>query len=405
LTVNTPQPATAQSTGRLPIQIYALTVAAFAIGTTEFVIMGLLPDVARDLAVTIPAAGMLVTGYALGVVIGAPIFTLGTSNVPRKALLIGLMSLFIAGNFIAAIAPNYPILLAARVVSALCHGTFFGVGSVVATGLVATNRQASAIALMFMGLALANIMGVPAGTAIGHAWGWRATFWCVTGLGIVTMIAIAVLVHPVKTGGPSHFKTELNAIKRLDVWIALLTTVAYSASLFVVLTYIAPILLDATGFTPKQVTIALFVFGAGLVLGSNLGGRLADIALMPAQISILAALTVATLVFTWTMGGAIPAYATLFVWGTVSFANISPLQTRVVTTAKGAPTLASSLNIAAFNLGNAGGAALGGLLIHDGFGYAALTIAGAAIAGGGMLLAVWGAARDRNAVATATAGE
>ncbi|HVT51019.1 MAG TPA: MFS transporter, partial [Dongiaceae bacterium] len=369
----------------------------------EFVIMGLLPDVARDLAVTIPAAGMLVTGYALGVVIGAPIFTLGTSNVPRKALLIGLMSLFIAGTFIAAIAPNYPILLIARIVSALCHGTFFGVGSVVAASLVPANRQASASALMFMGLALANIMGVPAGTAIGHAWGWRATFWCVTGLGVVTMIAIAVLVHPVKTGGPSHFRTELTAIARLDVWIALLTTVAYSASLFVVLTYIAPILLDMTGFTPRQVTIALFVFGAGLVVGSNLGGRLADIALMPAQISILAALTIVTLVFTWTMGGTIPAYVTLFVWGAVSFANISPLQTRVVTTAKGAPTLASSLNIAAFNLGNAGGAALGGLLIHDGFGYAALTIAGAAIAGGGMLLAVWGAARDKNAVAVAAA--
>jgi DHA1 family inner membrane transport protein len=258
---------------------------------------------------------------------------------------------------------------------------------------------------MFIGLALANILGVPAGTAIGHALGWRATFWCVTGLGIVTMIAIAVLVHPVKEGGPSHFRTELVAIARLDVWIALLTTVAYSASLFVVLTYIAPILLDVTGFEPHQITIAMLVFGAGLVVGSNLGGRFADIALMPAQISILGALACVTLVFTWTMSGLVPAYVTLFIWGAVSFANISPLQTRVVTTAKGAPTLASSLNIAAFNLGNAGGAALGGLLIHDSFSYAALTIAGAALAGAGMLLAVWGLARDRNAIAVAKAGE
>lgn len=403
MTVN--ESPTATASRRLPIQIYALTVAAFAIGTTEFVIMGLLPEIARDLSVTIPAAGMLVTGYALGVVIGAPIFTLGTSWVPRKALLIGLMSLFIAGNFIAAIAPNYPILLMARVVSALCHGTFFGVGAVVASGLVSPNRRAGAIALMFMGLALANILGVPAGTAIGHALGWRATFWCVTGLGIVTMIAIGVLVHPVKEGGPSHFRTELVAIARLDVWIALLTTVAYSASLFVVLTYIAPILLDVTGFEPQQITFAMLVFGAGLVVGSNLGGRFADIALMPAQISILAALTIVTLVFAWTMHGTVPAYVTLFIWGAVSFANISPLQTRVVTTATGAPTLASSLNIAAFNLGNAAGAALGGLLIHDGFGYAALTIAGAAIAGAGMLLAVWGFMRDKIAVAAATAGE
>jgi DHA1 family inner membrane transport protein len=397
--------ATAAASRPLPIQIYALTVAAFAIGTTEFVIMGLLPEIARDLSVTIPAAGMLVTGYALGVVIGAPIFTLGTSWAPRKALLIGLMSLFIAGNFIAAVAPNYPILLAARVVSALCHGTFFGVGAVVASGLVAPNRRAGAIALMFMGLALANILGVPAGTAIGHALGWRATFWCVTGLGIVTMIAIAALVRPVKEDGRSHFRTELVAIARLDVWIALLTTVAYSASLFVVLTYIAPILLDATGFQPEQITLAMLIFGAGLVVGSNLGGRFADIALMPAQICVLAALTLVTLLFAWTMHFTIAAYVTLFVWGAVSFANISPLQTRVVTTAKGAPTLASSLNIAAFNLGNAAGAALGGLLIHDGFGYAALTIAGAAISGAGMLLAVWGFARDKSAMAVAAAGE
>jgi DHA1 family inner membrane transport protein len=219
------------------------------------------------------------------------------------------------------------------------------------------------------------------------------------------MIAIAVLVHPVKQSGPSHFRTELVAIGKLDVWIALLTTVAYSASLFVVLTYIAPILLDVTGFQPRQITIAMLVFGAGLVIGSNLGGRLADIALMPAQISILAALAVVTLVFTWTMGGTMSAYVTLFILGIVSFANISPLQTRVVTTAKGAPTLASSLNIAAFNLGNAGGAALGGLLIHDGFSYAALTIAGAAISGAGMLLAVWGFARDKNSMTVATAGE
>jgi DHA1 family inner membrane transport protein len=394
---------TAAASHRLPIQIYALTVAAFAIGTTEFVIMGLLPEIARDLSVTIPTAGMLVTGYALGVVIGAPIFTLGTSWAPRKALLIGLMSLFIAGNFIAAVAPNYPILLVARVVSALCHGTFFGVGAVVASGLVAPNRRAGAIALMFMGLALANILGVPAGTAIGHALGWRTTFWCVTALGIVTMISIAVLVHPVKEGGSSHFRTELVGIARLDVWIALLTTVAYSASLFVVLTYIAPILLDVTGFSPTQITFAMLVFGAGLVVGSNLGGRLADRALMPAQISILAALTLVTLLFAWTMQFTVATYATLFVWGAVSFANISPLQTRVVNAARSAPTLASSLNIGAFNLGNAAGAALGGLLIHDGFGYIALTVAGAVISGVGMMLAIWGAARDKNTLSVAKA--
>jgi DHA1 family inner membrane transport protein len=398
-------PSSAQAARRLPIQIYALTVAAFAIGTTEFVIMGLLPDIARDLAVTIPAAGMLVTGYALGVVVGAPILTLGTGKVPRKALLIGLMSLFIAGNFIAAVAPNYPVLLAARVISALCHGTFFGVGAVVAAGLVAPDRKASAIALMFMGLALANIMGVPAGTAIGQAWGWRATFWCVTGLGLVTVIAIAVLVHPVREGGEVHLKAELGSLGRLDVWIALFTTVLGFGGVFVVLTYIAPILLQVTGFAAHQITYAMLVFGAGLVIGSNLGGRLADKALMPALIGSLGALALVMLAFTWTMAWSSAAYVTIFLWGVVAFATISPLQTRVVATAKGAPTLASSLNIAGFNLGNAGGAAVGGLLIHGGFGYDTLAIAGAAISGLGMLLAVWGKAREKGAPALAPIGE
>lgn len=384
---------------RLPIQLYALTVAAFAIGTTEFVIMGLLPDIARDLQVSIPAAGMLVTGYALGVVVGAPVLTLGTGSVQRKSLLIGLMSLFIAGNLIAAVAPSYSILLVARVVAALAHGTFFGVGAVVAAGLVAPERRASAIALMFTGLALANILGVPAGTAIGQLWGWRATFWCVSGLGIASALAVYWLVKPVQAVSHVNIRTELEALRRADLWIALGTTVLGFGGVFVVLTYIAPILLDVTGFAPQQITIAMLVFGIGLTIGNTLGGRLADIALMPALIAILTCLSLVMLIFTWTMGSAATAYVTIFVWGVVAFATISPLQTRVVSTAQGAPSLASSLNIAAFNLGNAGGALVGGMLIGAGFGYAALTVAGAAISGGGLLLAMLGARRDQPAMA------
>jgi DHA1 family inner membrane transport protein len=380
---------------RLPIQIYALTVGAFAIGTTEFVIMGLLPDVARDLGVGIPMAGFLVTGYALGVVIGAPIFTLGTSRVPRKALLIGLMSLFIAGNVLAAVAPNYPIMLAARIIAALNHGTFFGVGAVVAAGLVAPERKASAIALMFTGLALANILGVPLGTAIGQIWGWRATFWCVSALGILSALSIYILVKPVKMEAEPDIRRELYSLTHLNVWIALFTTVLGFGGVFVVLTYIAPILLDVTGLARGHITYAMLVFGAGLVIGNILGGRAADKALMPALIGVLGLLALVMLAFTWTMAAVVPAYVTIFVWGIVAFATIAPLQTRVVATARGAPTLASSLNIAGFNLGNASGALVGGLLIDAGAGYRALTIAGAVISGAGLLLAAWGAARER----------
>jgi DHA1 family inner membrane transport protein len=380
---------------RLPIQIYALTVGAFAIGTTEFVIMGLLPDVARDLGVGIPMAGFLVTGYAVGVVIGAPIFTLGTSRVPRKTLLIGLMSLFIAGNVLAAVAPNYPIMLVARIIAALNHGTFFGVGAVVAAGLVAPERKASAIALMFTGLALANILGVPLGTAIGQIWGWRATFWCVSALGILSALSIYILVKPVKMEAEPDIRRELHSLTHLDVWIALFTTVLGFGGVFVVLTYIAPILLDVTGITREHITYAMLVFGAGLVIGNILGGRAADKALMPVLIGVLGLLALVMLAFTWTMAAVVPAYVTIFIWGIVAFATIAPLQTRVVATARGAPTLASSLNIAGFNLGNAGGALVGGLLIDAGAGYRALTIAGAAISGAGLLLAAWGAARER----------
>ena len=380
----------------VPIAVFALTISAFAIGTTEFVIMGLLPIVASDLHVSIPAAGMLVTGYALGVVVGAPILTIATSRMERKPLLIGLMGLFILGNLIAAIAPNYAVLMIARIVASFTHGAFFGVGSVVAAGLVPPEKRARAIAMMFTGLALANILGVPAGTAIGQAFGWRATFWAVTALGLVSTIALAALVKPVKGHGGGNLRNEIAALRHLQVWIALATTMLGFGGVFVVLTYIAPILQTSTGLMPSTVTIVLFIFGVGLTIGNTLGGRLADRALMPALIAILAALAAIMVIFAITMHFPVAAIVTVFVWGIASFATVPVLQTRVVEKAHHAPNLAASLNIGAFNLGNAMGAALGGGLISAGLSFPIVAVAGGVVTAGGCLLAIIGRALDNN---------
>jgi MFS transporter, DHA1 family, inner membrane transport protein len=379
----------------LPLQLYALTAAAFAIGTTEFVIMGLLPDIATDLHVSIPAAGLLVAGYAMGVVVGAPVLTLGTRRFERKLLLLGLMSLFIAGNVLAALAPNYPVLMIARVVAALCHGTFFGIGAVVAASLVPPERQASAIALMFTGLALANILGVPGGTAIGQIFGWRATFWCVSAIGVAAAVAISILIDPMKAPPPAGLRSEFAALRSMKLWAALGTTVFGFGGVFVILTFIAPILREATGMSSHAVAIALLVFGAGLTIGNPLGGRLADRDLMPALVGILTALSGLQLLFGWAMFNLAATSLFLFCWGIAAFATIAPLQTRVVLSSPRSPALASSLNIAAFNLGNAGGAFIGGALIKQGFGYPVLAVAGAAMTACGLILALAGSRQDR----------
>jgi DHA1 family inner membrane transport protein len=379
----------------LPLQLYALTAAAFAIGTTEFVIMGLLPDIATDLQVSIPAAGLLVAGYAMGVVVGAPVLTLGTRRFERKSLLLCLMSLFIAGNVIAALAPNYTVLMIARVVAALCHGTFFGVGAVVAASLVPPERQASAIALMFTGLALANILGVPGGTAVGQMFGWRATFWCVSAIGVAAAIAISILIRPMQPPPPAGLASEVAALRSPKLWTALGTTVFGFGGVFVILTFIAPILRDATDMSPHAVAIALLVFGTGLTIGNPLGGRLADRALMPSLTGILIVLSGLQLLFGWAMFNPVATYVFLFCWGIAAFATIAPLQTRVVLSSPKAPALASSLNIAAFNLGNACGAFIGGMLIEQDFGFPALAVGGAAMTACGLVLALAGSRLDR----------
>ncbi|MCX5539887.1 MFS transporter [Paraburkholderia sp. CNPSo 3076] len=381
----------------MPLPLLALAVAAFGIGTTEFVIMGLLPDVARDLSVSIPAAGMLVSAYALGVTIGAPIVAIAIANVPRKQALMRLIGIFIVGNLLCALAPNYSILMAARIVTAFCHGAFFGIGSVVAAGLVAPNRRAQAIALMFTGLTLANVLGVPLGTALGQIAGWRTTFWAVTAIGILAAAALQVCLPAKIEMQKASLVHEFGVLKNPQVLMVLGMSVLASASLFAVFTYITPILEDVTGFSPHEVTFVLLLFGLGLTVGSTLGGKLADWKLMRSLLTFLAMIAVVLGVFSLTMHDPIAAMATIFVWGILAFAIVPPLQILIVDRASDAPNLASTLNQGAFNLGNAGGAWIGGVAISAGAPLTALPWVGVATALAALALTLVSAQLERRA--------
>ncbi|MCP3707356.1 MFS transporter [Paraburkholderia sp. CNPSo 3274] len=381
----------------MPLPLLALAVAAFGIGTTEFVIMGLLPDVARDLSVSIPAAGMLVSAYALGVTIGAPIVAIAIANVPRKQALMRLIGIFIVGNLLCALAPNYSILMAARIVTAFCHGAFFGIGSVVAAGLVAPNRRAQAIALMFTGLTLANVLGVPLGTALGQIAGWRTTFWAVTAIGILAAAALQVCLPAKIEMQKASLVHEFGVLKNPQVLMVLGMSVLASASLFAVFTYITPILEDVTGFSPHEVTFVLLLFGLGLTVGSTLGGKLADWKLMRSLLTFLAMIAVVLAAFSLTMHDPIAAMATIFVWGILAFAIVPPLQMLIVNRASDAPNLASTLNQGAFNLGNAGGAWIGGVAISAGAPLTALPWVGVATAFAALALTLVSAQIERRA--------
>src|SRR5437867_891595 len=278
----------------MPIALFALTAGAFGIGTTEFVIMGLLLQVSADLHVSITAAGLLISGYALGVAAGAPLLTLATRSLPRKTVLLALMVIFTLGNLACAVAPSYAWLMAARVVTALAHGTCFGIGSVVATGLVPAHRRASAIAIMFTGLTAATLLGVPAGAWLGLHFGWRATFWAVALIGALAFAAIALLVPPVRSDGPAPaLRAELAVLARPGVLRGLAMTVLGYAGVFTVVTYIQPLLTRVAGMSEAAVSPTLLVFGGGFAIGNLLGGRLADRAALPAVLGTLAALAAA----------------------------------------------------------------------------------------------------------------
>ncbi|MEP6566878.1 MAG: MFS transporter [Mesorhizobium sp.] len=382
----------------MPLPILALAIASFCIGTTEFVIMGLLPEVAADLGVSIPSAGLLVTGYALGVVFGAPIVAVATARMPRKPVLIGLATLFVIGNLFCAIAPNYWTLMAARVFTAFGHGAFFGIGSVVAASLVPRNKRASAMALMFAGLTLSNILGVPGGTALGEAFGWRATFLAVVGIGLISVAAIAWLV-PSDVAEPSSggLLGEVRVLGKLQVWLAMLISAMASASLFTLFTYIKPYLTDVSGLSTAAVTWVLLLFGGGMTIGNIIGGKLADWKLMPTVIGTLSMLALLLLGFAQFGAIAVVAIAMVFVWGLLVFVVVPPLQIRVVEAASEAPNLAATLNQGAFNIGNASGAWIGGIALSWGVSYANLPFVGSALALLAVTVAVLSQALDRSA--------
>jgi DHA1 family inner membrane transport protein len=382
--------------------LLALAMASFGIGTTEFVIMGLLPNVAADLGVSIPKAGLLVSGYALGVAFGAPILAMATARLDRRRALLLLIAIFIVGNFLCAIAPSYGLLMAARIATAFCHGAFFGLGAVVAAQVAPVEKKAQAIALMFTGLALANVLGVPFGTALGQALGWRATFWAVVAIGVVAAAALYAWL-PRKLAAPAaSLMQEARSLARPQVLLAMLISVLASASLFSVFTYVAPILETVTRESPHQVTWALVVIGAGLTAGNLVGGRLGDWRLMPSVIAIFVLLIAVLAGFTLTERAPGPALATLFVWGGLTFALLSPLQMRVMNEASDAPNLASTLNQGAFNLGNASGAFAGSLALTDGFAYASIPWIGAALAAAGLVFSVLSHALDRRRASNRT---
>lgn len=379
----------------MPLALLALAIGAFGIGTTEFVIMGLLPEVAGTYGVSIPTAGFLVTGYALGVVLGAPLMTVLGTRIPRKRMLMLLMALFVVGNVLSALAPAFGVMLAGRVVASLAHGAFFGIGAVVAAELVAPEKKAGAIAMMFTGLTVANVVGVPLGTLVGQHFGWRVTFLIVASLGVLGLVGIARLVPDLSRAEGVRIRDELAAFRNAQVLLAMGMTVLGFGGVFAAITYITPMLTDVAGFAPASVSWLLVLLGLGMVVGNLVGGRFADRALMPMLYTSLGALAVVLALFTLTAHTKAGAAVTLVLIGALGFATVPPLQKRVLDQAAGAPTLASAVNIGAFNLGNALAAWLGGLVIAAGLGWTAPNWVGAALAASALALAVVSGALER----------
>lgn len=370
----------------MPIALYALAIGGFGIGLTEFVIAGLLPEVATDFGVTEATAGGLISGYALAVAVGAIVLTAALHRVDRKQALLGLMVLFIAGNLMSALAPTYALMMAGRVLAALCHGAFFGIGSVVAAGLVPAHQKAAAISMMFAGLTSANVLGVPLGTFVGQAAGWRSTFWAIAAIGIVAMVGIAALTPRISAPVTGSVLREFRVFGSAQVWLSIAVTVLGFGGMFGAFSYLAYTLTGVSGFGTAAVPWLLIVFGLGLFVGNILGGRAADRHLARTLLTLLAGLTIVLVAFALAAGNQIATVIALLLMGGFGFATVPGLQMRILNFAQAAPTLASGANIAAFNVGNALGAWLGGLTIAAGLGYRSPLWVGAAVTVAGLLV-------------------
>jgi DHA1 family inner membrane transport protein len=372
---------------KMPLQVWILTLSAFAIGTAEFVIAGVLPQVAGSLGITEGQAGNLITAYALAIVVGGPILTLWLGRFEKRRVLIGLMALFIAGNLIGAVTTNYTLLLISRVIAGLTQGPFYGIGAVVATKLVSDKLAGQAAGQMFAGLTLANVLGVPLGTWIGNALGWNMTFLVISLLGLITTLAIAVFVPAQgQDGSAPDIRGQLTAFRDRNLLASLAITALGWVGFMTFYGYIAPLAERVAGFSAADLTWVLVVVGIGLVIGNMLGGLTADanlrlsLILWPA--AMIASLIVAGLVapFKW------PFLAAAFVFGIASFANVPPMQMRVMRYGKAAPELAATANISAFNIANALGGLIGGAVVDSLFGASAIPFAAAIVPAVALLL-------------------
>lgn len=379
-------PSTPQSK-RMPLAVWALAIGAFAICTTEFAILGLLLEVSQDLNVTISQAGMLVTAFALGVVLGAPTLTPFLVGLPRKKVIILLMGLFTVGNLLCAIAPTYETLMAARMFTALVHASFFGLGSVMAAQLVPVDRQAQALAAVFMGATLANVLGVPAGAWIGQEFGWRATSIACGLFGLVAALAVMIVVPNVQTDKPKDILSEFRTLGRPAVLRALLSTLMGFGGIFIALTYIAPILTEVSGFDSSVVPVMMLIFGIGMTVGNPLGGKLTDRSLKLGLRASLLTLVLVLLAIGAFAQVPLLMYGLVFLFGVAMFMTIPPLQVQAMTASSDAPVMAAAFNIASFNLANALAAIFGGRLIElPGIGLEGLPFVAAAVAALGLLL-------------------
>ncbi|MFF9485171.1 MFS transporter [Streptomyces sp. NPDC014676] len=380
----------------MPLALLALAVVAFGLGTTEFATMGLLPQIADGVGVSVPDAGNLVSAYALGVVVGAPVLTGIGARVPHKRLLLLLSGLFVIGNVASALAPTYGLLFGARFLTGLPHGALFGVGAVVASRLVAPERAARAVSKMFLGLTVANIVGVPAGTALGQHLGWRSAFLAIAVIGLAALAALALFVPHQPRGGRSGIRHEVRAMGNRQVAIGLAVAVVGFGGFFAVYSYLVPILTNVTGISESSTTLVLALYGVGMTLGTLVAGPLTDRALRPTLYAGLALLAASLVAFSYTVHSTWAALVTIAFIGALGSLITTPVQMLLMAKAKDAPTMAAASNHSAFNLANAGGAWLGGLALSAGWGWTSPALVGAALAVAGLGLALAGGLLNRD---------